>query len=119
MTGIAGVAPYWVCPTCKLSAVSNEDLANYPCQPDRYDAVDGQGQPEQLRNERIAWEILRLGNGNDVTVPDSRAMLPSEARNWLERVEERSEPINGQPEDEKLRIATQYAEEPWEEEYPE
>lgn len=108
VTGIAGLNPFWVCSTCKLSAIKPERLSEYPCEPDKYDPDFGEGQPEPLREEQLAYDILKLGSEEEVDVPSTRGELPSEAQQWLEKVEEYSEFIDSQQEEEKLRIAAEW-----------
>ena len=105
---VPGMASYSTCTTCKLSAVHAEDLADYPCESNKYHPYKGEGQPTKLEEERFAYEILRFGDKDDLEVPNNRSQLSDEAKDWLEKIEEYSEVISREPEEEKLRVAAQW-----------
>jgi len=110
VAGIAGLVPTWTCVTCKLSALDDADLAKYPCEPNKYHPLKGEGQPQPLKEEKEAVEFLRFGNPEDteVTIPENRSELASPALAWLQRVEDQSERVKNSSEEEKLRIAAEW-----------
>ncbi|WP_148661815.1 hypothetical protein [Halodesulfurarchaeum formicicum] len=119
VTVIGGIAPWYVCTNCKLAAIRSEKLAYYPCEPDKYDPDIGEGQPEELQEERLAFEILRFDDKDEMEISSSRSELPKEARQWLESVEEYSDVIDEKSEQEKIRVAANWDQRDWNEENPE